>query len=395
MHDRLPLRRRVRITCRRVVPVAAVVLAAAVPGTRADAQAVPPLGPAVAPSVNVIGDSVIVTGQPYGRATIQVTRPDAMTGKPVVIGLFSGMANPNGPFSVNTTTPTALNPDGDCWQAGALSQALTPDIRPGDTVTVAGQPGLFGGSSSSTSVTVPANGPDVPRGPIPACRSVAPFAQNAVTAGPRSVSGAAIEVSGVSQPLATGVSSSVTDGARSTPPVDVAPNADGTWSAKVPAARVDALANGSLTVNPVFAVPDVSTGAPAHIVGGTISVQKTSAGQATGSGSRQPGTKSARPRVSRLRVQSWISLANARRDGLRATFVVPHGARVIGVRLLLGKRTVLRSVVPAAKAGTRQTVRLAGAALRVLHRGRYVLAVSAGPSRNRLGASVLRTISVR
>jgi hypothetical protein len=346
--------------------------------------------------VNVIGDSVIVTGQPYGRAAIQVTRPDAMTGKPVVIGLFSGMANPNGPFSVNTTTPTALSPDGDCWQAGALSQALTPDIRPGDTVTVTGQPGLFGGSPSSTSVTVPANGPDAPGGPIPACQSVAPFAQNAVTAGPKSVSGSPIDVSGVAQPLATGVSSSVSDGARSTAPVDVAPNADGTWSAHVPGSQVETLANGSLSVNPVFAVPDVSTGAPAHIVGGTMSVQKTGGGHATGSGSQRPGTKSARPHVASLRVQSRIALARARRDGLRASFVVPHGARVIAVRLSLGKRTVLRSVVPAAKAGTRQTVRLGGAALRrVLHRGSYVLAVSAGPSRNRLGASVVRTISVR
>jgi hypothetical protein len=392
MHDWLPRRRRVHTTCRGVVPVVAVVLAAAVPCATADAQAVP----AVAPAVTVVGDSVIVTGQPFGRATIQVTRPDALTGKPVVIGMFSGFAHPSGPFTVNTTTPTPLNPNGDCWQAGALSQALTPDIRPGDTVTVARQPGLLGGSATSTGVTVPANGPPGTPGPIPACRSIAPFAQNAVTAAPKSVSGGPIEVSGVSQPLATGVSSSVTDGARSTAPVDVAPNPDGSWSAQVPAAQVGPLANGPLTVNPVFAVPDVSTGAPAHIVGDTISVQKASAGQTTAPGSQRPAPNSAKTRVSRLRVQSRISLASARRDGLRASFVVPQGARVIGVRLLRGKRTVLGSVVPAGKAGARQTVRLGGAALRrVLGRGRYVLAVSAGPSRNRLGTPVLRTIRVR
>jgi hypothetical protein len=388
MHDRLPRRRRVRTTCRRVVPVAAVVLAVAVPCASADAQA--------GTSVNVIGDSVIVTGQPFGRATIQVTRPDALNGTPVVIGTFSGFANPSGPFTVNTTTPTALSPNGDCWQAGALSQALTPDIRPGDTVTVASQSGVLGGSASSTSVTVPADGPDVARGPIPACQSIAPFAQNAVTAGPKSVSGGPIDVSGVSQPLATGISTSVTDGTRATAPVDVAPKADGTWAASTPPAQVDRLANGSVAVNPVFAVPDVSTGAPAHILGAPISVDKAGGGQSTGAGSSGSGKKGATGRVSRLRVQSAISLAGARRNGLRASFVVPHGARVISVRLLLGKRTVLRSVVPAGKAGTRQTVRLGGAALRrVLHRGRYTLALSAGPSRNRLGTPVRATIGVR
>jgi hypothetical protein len=249
------------------------------------------------------------------------------------------------------------------------------------------------------SVTVPAGGPDVARGPIPACQSIAPFAQNAATAAPKSVAGGPIEVSGVSQPLATGVSSSVTDGARSTGSVDVAPNADGTWAETIPTAQVDALANGSLTVNPVFAVPDVSTGAPAHIAGGPISLQKTRAGQATGQG--RPGsngsqTKSPKTRVSSLRIQSPISLSAARLSGLRASFVVPRGARVIEVRLLLGKHTVLRTVVPAGKAGKRQTVRLSGASLRrALRRGRYTLALSAGSSRTRLGTSVHATIRVR
>jgi hypothetical protein len=390
MHDWRPRRRRVPITRRRVLPVAAVVLAAAIPFASADAQAT---------SVNVVGDSVIVTGQPFGNASIQVTRPDALTGKPVVIGFFSGRADSIGPFTVNTTTQTALSPNGDCWQAGALSQALTPDIRPGDTVTFSAQPGVLGGSSDSASARVPANAPDEPSGPIPSCRSSAPFAENAVTAGPKSVSGGPIAVSGVAQPLATGVSSFITDGARSTSAVDAAPNPDGTWSATIPAAQVETLANGSLTVSPVFAVPDLSTGAPAHVAGDVISVEKTRAGHATAPGS-QPGSQGSgkatgAPRVSKLRVQSRVSIAAARRDGVRASFVVPNGARVIGVQLLRGKRTVFRSTVPAGKAGTTQTVRLRGAALRrVLRRGRYTLALSAGPSRNRLGTSVRRTIRV-
>jgi hypothetical protein len=276
---------------------------------------------------------------------------------------------------------------------------VTPDIRPGDTVTVTGPPDPLGGSSSSTSVTVPADGAGGGRGPIPACRDIAPFAENAVTAAPKTVTGGPIQLSGVSEPLATGVSSSVTDGSRSTAPVDVAPSADGTWSATIPAAQVDTLADGSLTVVPVFAVPDVSTGAPAHIAGVPISLHKARAGKTSGGAAKpnatQEGRAVGRARISSLRVESPISLARARR-GLQASFVVPSGARVIGVRLLLGKRTVLTSVVRARKAGKRQTVRLAGKALRrVLRRGRYTLAVSAGPSRSDLGTPVLRTIRVR
>src|SRR5947207_2909252 len=126
-----PPRHRRPPTCRRAVPVVALLLAAATTPAQAAAQ-----------TVTVVGDSVIVAGQPFGPATIQVTRPDAVTGTPVVIGTYSGRARPTEPFTVNTTTPTALQPDGDCWQRGALSQALTPDIRPGDTVAVTSEPGL-------------------------------------------------------------------------------------------------------------------------------------------------------------------------------------------------------------------------------------------------------------
>jgi hypothetical protein len=229
---------------------------------------------------------------------------------------------------------------------------------------------------------------------------VAPFAQNAVTDAPKTVAGGSFAVSGVAQPLATDVAASVTDGSRSTAPVDVAPNSDGTWSATIPSDQVGTLAGGALTVTPVFAVPDVSTGAPAHIAGVPISLQNAPAaavaGAAQSSGAASTpatpqGKASAHPRVSSVRLTSPISLARAR-DGLRASFVVPAGARVIDVRLLLGKRTVVRRVVSAGKAGKRQTVVLSGKALR---RGRYTLALRSGSSRTQLGTSVLRTIRVR
>jgi hypothetical protein len=348
-------------------------------------------------TVNVIGDSVIVTGQAPGSATIRVTRPDALTGKPVVIGLFSGATNGPLPLTVNTTNATALSPDGDCWQKGALPQAVTPDIRPGDTVTVTGEPDPAG-SATATSVVVPPGGSGGSSGPVSSCKSVAPFAQNAVTAAPKTVTGGSIALSGVAQPLATGVSASATDGSRSTAPVGVAPNADGTWSATIPEAQVDALSDGTLTVDPVFAVPDVSTGAPAHIAGAPVSLQMARAAiaAAPAAASAAPrGTASASRPVAHVRAPSAIALSRAR-AGLRVSLVVPDGARVIDVRLLRGSRVVVHRVVSAGKAGKRQTVVLGGAVLRrTLRRGRYTLALRSGPSRAQLGAPVLRTIRVR
>jgi hypothetical protein len=392
MHDRPAGSRLGAKRVRRILPAVAAVVAAAVMCAPAMADTM----------VNVIGDSVIVTGQPPGAATIRVTRPDALTGKPVVIGLYSGSPNGSLPLTVNTTTATAFSPDGDCWQQGALSQAVTPDIRPGDTVTVTGDPGPLG-SPTSTSVVVPPDGAARQAGPIPSCNSVAPFAQNAVTGAPKTVTGGSITVSGVAQPLATGVAAAVTDGSRSTAPVGVTPNADGSWSATIPAAQADVLANGTLTVDPVYAVPDVSTGAPAHITGAPLSLQMArvaapgspAANSAPTPGGAARGTGRAKPRVSGVRVQSPISLAQAR-GGLRASFVVPGGGRVVDVRLLLGKRTVVHRVVSAGKAGKRQTVVLTGTALRrALRSGRYTLAVRCGASRSRLGTAVLRTIRVR
>jgi hypothetical protein len=93
---------------------------------------------AATPTVTVVGDSVLVTGHSFGRTTVQATRPDAVTGKPVVIGQYEDFASAFTPFSVNTTAPTPLKLNGDCWQidcdrwvclAAALPAALALHCR--------------------------------------------------------------------------------------------------------------------------------------------------------------------------------------------------------------------------------------------------------------------------
>jgi hypothetical protein len=336
------------------------------------------------PQVAVAGDSVLVTSQSIGPTTVQATRPDAVTHRPVVIGQYADVASSSLPFTVNTTVPTALEPNGDCWQKGALTSAVTPDLQPGDAVTVTQTPQL-GGQPTSTSVAVTADNLQGAVGPIPACRDIAPFARNAVTRWPERVAGGPIVLSGVAQPFATRVSVSATHGAVSTAPVAVSPARDGTWSATIPARQVDRLAGGPLSVTPVFEVPDVATGATAHIAAGaTVRISK--------SGRSSPSARG----LAAVHVPARLSLRFARREGIRASFVVPAGARVVRVQLRRGGETLLRRVVPAAKAGSRQTVRLRGPRLRsVLQRGRFRLAVSVGPSAARLGAPVSRAIVIR
>jgi hypothetical protein len=341
---------------------------------------------AAGPTVAVAGDSILVTDHAAGPTTVQAIRPDAVTHKPVVIGQYSDDASSFTPFSVNTTLPTSLRPAGDCWQKGALASALTPDLQPGDTVTVTQAPSF--GDPTSTSVPVTEAARQDAAGPIPSCREIAPFARNAVTSRPDRVAGDAIVLSGVAQPFATHVSVSATDGTVSTAPVAVTPAQDGTWSATIPAAQVDRLASGQLRVAPVFEVPDVSTGATAQIAAGApVLVTKSRAGGSPPSG---------RSGLRGVHVPGRIGLGFARRNGIRASFVVPAGARVVRVQLKRGGKTLMQRVVPAGKTGSRQTVRLRGPRLRrVLYRGRFRVAVSVGASRDRLGAPVTRTIVIR
>jgi hypothetical protein len=357
-------------------------LAAALLGAGA---AFAPAADADTATVTVAGDSVLITNQTSGPTTVQATRPDAVTHRPVVIGQYADVAS-SLPFSVNTTVPTPLNPNGDCWQKGALASALTPDLQPGDTVTVT-QTSLLGSQPTSTSVPVTAAASRGAAGPIPACRDIAPFARNAVTRWPDRVAGGPIVLSGVAQPFAKRVSVSAIHGRVSTAPVAVSPAQDGTWSATIPAGQVDRLAGGALSVTPVFEVPDVRTGATAHIAAGaTVRIAKS------GRGGASPSARG----LAAVHVPARVSLRFARRKGIRASFVVPGGARVVRVQLKRGGKTLLRRVVPARKAGSRQTVRLRGPRLRrVLQRGRFRVTVSVGPSVARLGAPVSRAIVIR
>jgi hypothetical protein len=391
---------RERRIARRLAPLAAAALA-----TAASA------GPAFAQqqqqtlSVNAVSDSVLATGLPYGPTTVQVTRPDSLTGAPVVIGQFAAVASGLLPISVNTTTPTAFDPDGDCWQKGSLTLpggvGLTPDIRPGDTVAVSGGPSL----------TVPANAAsEGGGGPINGCEPLSVYGCNAVTAATGG-SGTDMTVSGSAQPLATGVSVTATDGQATTPPVDATLAADGTWAATIPAGQVAALADGAVTVDGVYAVPDVSTGAPAHIGGKPLSIQKTTVAGDVPVHDTPPAPEPAQPpaatpapapaapsvgRLTRIRVTSRISLTDARRGGIRVSFIVPAGAQVVRVRLAHHTSTAYLKLLAAGKPGTRQTVRLDGASLaRKLRRGAYALTVAVGPSRTQLGSAITSTVSVR
>jgi hypothetical protein len=386
---------------RRMAPTAAAIVASA-------AACAPAM--ASSPTIAVSGDSVLATSVPsFGNATIEATRPDALTGAPVVIGLFTGMANPLGPFSVNTTTPTPVNAAGDCWQKGALSLALTPDLQPGDSVTLT-QSGLFAsGTSTSKSVQVTPADTATPPGPISGCSAIAPWARNAITSGPSTVTDGAITVAGVAQPLATGVSVSATDGTHSTAPVTASLGSDGTWTATIPPAQVTRLDNTNLTVTPVVAVPDVSTGAQAHIAGVGLGVRKSASSDGAGAGRSAGSGQAAKPgrpgasghgrfpaRVHQLRVASSVTLARARSDGLQASFVVPVGATVVRVELLHGAKRLFTAMAPARQGGAVQNVVLFGRRLnRLLRAGRYTIAVQAGTSGSRLGPVTARALRIR
>jgi hypothetical protein len=343
----------------RLAPFAAAAVAAAAPaGAQTTASPI---------AVDAAHDSVMVSGIAPGQATLQVTRPDADTGKPVVIGQYSAASSP---FSVNTTAPSPLRPAGDCWQAGALSlpnrAGLVPDMLPGDTVGAGGR-----------SVVVPTDGFDVAAatgGPISGCDAVSTWARNRVTGA--SLAGLDLAVAGEAQPLAAGVAVTATDGTRTTDPVD-ATLGGGRWVATIPAGRLAGLADGVVRVDGVYAVPDVSTGAAARIHGRPLSLEK-----------RTPPAI----QLAGLRAPSAMALRSVLAGRLTASFIVPTGARYVRARLARPGHTALLVIGPAAAAGSRQTIRLAGPSLKKrLVRGRYTITVSAGPTKVRLGGPALRT----
>ena len=349
------------------------------------------------PTLNVVAaqDAVLATGLPFGSHTVQVTRPDAMTGAPVVIGHYRGLQLRQPAVLRQHDRPDPGDPDGDCWQAGGLSLpggvGLTPDIRPGDTVSVTGGPTVKVGDS-------PGNGPG---GPINGCDAVSTWARNMAATSAQPAPGGDLAVSGQAQPLTTGVAVTATDGARTTQPADATLAADGNWTATIPAAQLSALTPGRVTVQPVFAVPDVVTGAAAHIAG--VAVNGDFAAAAPGQSGSNAGNQdepngagpAARPEIIRLggvRTSMRVSLAAARAGRMSASFVVPTGARYVRVRLARSGQTAFSRVLAAGRPGTRQTVRLRGSAsaLGKLVRGRYTLSVGAGPSKTQLGTQVVR-----
>jgi hypothetical protein len=396
MHSTHSRARRGGRTLRCVAPLAAAVVVTGALAGPAHAQTQDPL------TVDAVKDSVIATGLPFGATTIQVTRPDALTRAPVVIGQFAGFAFPTLPFSVNTTTPTPLLPGGDCWQKGALSLpggvGLTPDIRGGDTVRVAN-----GGPSLNVSADAESEG-DL-SGPIAGCKPISAFGRNNVTAATGDP-GADLSVSGNSQFLTTDVAVTATDGQATTTPVDATLAADGTWTATIPAHQLGKLADGRLTLNGVYAVPDVATGASAHITGAPLAAEKTSpaggvevtpapaapapAAPAT------PAPKATAGRLTAIQATTRISLAHARKGGIRVAWTVPAGAKVVRVRLSHNKNTEYLKFVTAAAPGSRQTVNIKSASLaRKLRRGTSKLSVMAGPSRTELGQALTSNIGVR
>ena len=393
-----------------IAPAAAVLTSAGVLCASATAQAAPSASSGGGPTIVVAGDSVVATSLPsFGSSAITVTRPDAVTGTPVVIGLVSGTGNPFTPFSANTITPTPLAPSGDCWQAGALSQALTPDIQPGDTVTVSQGGSLGGGGTSTSTVVQPSDEAGAVTGPIAGCASIAPWAENAITGAPSTVAvGAGLTVSGVAQPLATGVSVSASDGKSTTAKVSTTPGADGSWSATIPASELGRLADTALTVTPVMTVPDVSTGATANIAGVAVSVAKKAA--TTTSENKPPGSRGTggptvpttknnggtttkrRAVVRSVRASGHVSLAHARRHGVKVSFIVPADVRSVRIRLLSRGRTVYQTFARSHRAGTRQTVTLPARLAKRLHKGTYLLAIRVGTSASTLGSPVMRNL---
>jgi hypothetical protein len=140
-------------------------------------------------------------------------------------------------------------------------------------------------------------------------------------------------------------------------------------------------------------LPVVYTWLPAF----TAFIDSTIAGSApaaAGAAAAPPPPAAAAVALHGLRVRSRITLRAARAGKLRASVVVPTGARYLRVRLSRRGRTHVLRTVRAAPAGMRQTVALTGPGVAVLPRGAYTVTVSAGATRAQLTASVLRA-SVR
>jgi hypothetical protein len=373
-----------RFTARRLVPAVTAALVCA-------AVAAPVAGAQSAISVDAAKDSVQVTGLPLGMATLQITRPDVKTGTPVVIGQYQSLALFGLPFGVNTTAPSLFNPTGDCWQKGALSLSgdlgLTPDILPGDTVSVTG----------GTTMTVPAQtaaGDGTTGGPIAGCDTLSLWGRNEVAKADFAAPGGDLAVSGHAQPGTKNVTVSATDsGDVSTDDVAATLAADGSYTATIPAGSLAQLADGGLTVAADYTVPDVATGNPADIGGPTVQVDKeTPAAPAEPAPQPAPAAPAA-PAASKIALHGLlakkkITARSLRAGKLRASFVVPTGVNYVRVRLSKNRTTKAKVIAVAAAAGSRQTIALTG--VRNAKRGLYTITVLASPVKTMFLGDVLR-----
>ena len=218
-------------------------------------------------------------------------------------------------------------------------------------------------------------------------------------------SGSDVTVSGVAQPGATGVAVTATDAAgAATTPVDATLNADGTWNASIPSADLTDLADGAVTLDATYAVPDVATGAAAHIDGAPLAIEKKSVDggvEVTPApdwrcrrATRCAGYP-AHPRTPVVRPQHVEDLpALARKGRIRVALYVPSGAKVVRVRLSHGGKTKYLKYFTAASAGTRQVLYLKGKSLQSVKRGAHTLTVSAGPSRTQQGNAIKSRVTV-
>ncbi|MDA0165637.1 hypothetical protein OM076_35550 [Solirubrobacter ginsenosidimutans] len=373
-----------RFTARRLAPAVTAALVSV-------AVAAPVAGAQSAITVDAAKDSVQVSGLPLGMATLQITRPDLKTGAPVVTGQYQGLALFGLPFGVNTTAPSLLNPAGDCWQKGALSLSgdlgLTPDILPGDTVSVTG-----GGPT----LTVPAQtaaGDGTTGGPIAGCDTLSLWGRNEVKTASFASAGGDLAVTGQAQPGTKSVTVKATDSADlSTDEVAATLASDGSYTATIPAAALAELADGALNVSADYNVPDVATGNPADIGGPTLSVDKQTPATPADPEPQpepQPAAPSA-PKISLhgLLAKKKITLRSLRAGKLRASFIVPTGANYVRVRLSKNRTTKAKVIAQAAAAGSRQTIALTG--VRNAKRGVYTITVLASPVGTMFVGDVLR-----
>ena len=146
--------------------------------------------------------------------------------------------------------------------------------------------------------------------------------------------------------------------------------------------------------------PGVAPGAaPAPAGGGAAAA----GGAAAGAGGAAPAAGGLAPNlVARLAlarpavVSPGIRVATLATTGIRVRIAVPAGATLVRLRILTTQGKQLAQVFQPAKGGTNLKLRLHSKQLRkALHPGRFVLEVTPGTARTRLGKPSHTTFRVR